>query len=155
MGFADIVTKSNGKDFPCYDVGICTYTEKNEFREVVSHSSGIGATTICAFNFGIGACATIILPGNGLPHFLDDKANNDSVKAMIDYTNGYSKFWHISANTWVEDALKWIGSPEISSSIGELTMTAMIAHLLAAIVAENDVKTYPKFYLSTLANDRN
>ena len=44
---------------------------------------------------------------------------------------------------------------ELCFSIGENTMTAMAAHLLIAVVAENNVKTYPKFYLSTIANDVN
>lgn len=39
--------------------------------------------------------------------------------------------------------------------VGEYTMTVMAAHLLAAITAGNEVKTYPKFYLSTIVNDVN
>ena len=35
----------------------------------------------------------------------------------------------------------------------EYTMMAMAAHLLIATVAGNKVKTYPKFYLSNIAND--
>lgn len=155
VGFTDIVTESKTKELPYYDFGICTFTEKEEFKSGISHSNRIGATTICAFNFGIGACATVILPGKGLPYFLDDKVDNDSVKAMIEYTSGYSKFWHIPANDWVDDAMKWIETPEISSSIGELTMTAIITHLIVAIAAGNEVKKYPKFYLSTIANDHN
>ncbi len=74
---------------------------------------------------------------------------------MLDHTSGYSKFWNISGNYWVDDAIKWVGTPEVSTSIGEHSMTAMVAHLLVAIVAGNKVKTYPKFYLSTIANDVN
>lgn len=44
---------------------------------------------------------------------------------------------------------------EIRSSVGEYTMTAMVAHLLVAMTAADKVKTYPKFYLSTIANDVN
>jgi hypothetical protein len=35
------------------------------------------------------------------------------------------------------------------------TMTAIVAHLLVAMTAADKVKTYPKFYLSTIANDVN
>lgn len=74
---------------------------------------------------------------------------------MLDYTSGYSKFWNIQNNEWIDDARKWIDSPEIKSSIGEYTMAAMVAHLLVAMIAGDKVKTYPKFYLSTIANDVN
>ena len=50
---------------------------------------------------------------------------------------------------------KWMEAEELCSSIGENTMTAMATHLLIAVVAGNNVKTYPKFYLSTIANDIN
>ncbi len=74
---------------------------------------------------------------------------------MLEYTKGYSAFWHIPRNSWVEDAMKYVATPEVRSSVGEFTMTAMTAHILIAIVADNEVKTYPKFYLSTIANDIN
>ena len=72
---------------------------------------------------------------------------------MLEYASGYSKFWYIPRNSWVDGAMKYICTPEVSASIGEYTMTAMAAHLLIATVAGNKVKTYPKFYLSTIAND--
>ncbi len=122
---------------------------------VLTHYSNIGDHETCGFNFGIGACITVIDPGSGLPHFVYDKADKDPVKAMLEYTKGYSTFWHIPRNSWVEDAMKYVATPEVRSSVGEFTMTAMTAHLLIAIVADNEVKTYPKFYLSTIANDVN
>lgn len=112
-------------------------------------------SVICAYNFGIGACAVILLPNNELPHFVEDKADCDTVKTMLDYTSGYSKSWNIPGNCWVDYAIKWVGTPEVNTSIGEHTMTAMVTHLLVAIVAGNKVKTYPKFYLLTIANDVN
>lgn len=155
LGFVDIVSKPDYTDLPVCDVVICTYTEKEDCRAVVTHYSSIGVSVICAFNFGIGACAVIIPPEKGLPHFVEAKAGNDTVSAMIDYTSGYSKFWNIQNNEWIDDAHKWIASPEIKSSIGEYTITAMVAHLLVAMTAGDKVKTYPKFYLSTIANDVN
>lgn len=155
LGFVDIVSVPDCTDLPVCDVVICTCTEKEDCRAVVRHYSNIEVSVICAFNFGIGACAVIIPPGKGLPHFVEDKAANDTVSAMLDYTSGYSKFWNIQNNEWIDDARKWIASPEIKSSIGEYTMTAMVAHLLVAMIAGDKVKTYPKFYLSTIANDVN
>lgn len=34
-------------------------------------------------------------------------------------------------------------------------MLSMVAHLLVSMTAGDKVKTYPKFYLSTIANDVN
>lgn len=153
LGFVDIVSVPDSTDLPKCDVVICTCTEKADCRVVITRYNDV--SVICAFNFGIGACAVILPPNNELPHFVEDKADGDTVKAMLDYTSGYSKFWNIPGNCWVDDAIKWVGTPEVSTSIGEYTMTAMVAHLLVAIVAGNKVKTYPKFYLSTIANDVN
>jgi hypothetical protein len=155
LGFVEIVSVPDCTDLPVCDVVICTCTEKEDCRAVVTHYSSVGISIICAFNFGIEACAVIIPPGKGLPHFVEDKATNDTVRTMLDYTSGYSKFWNIKNNEWIDDANKWIASPEIKSSIGEYTMTAMVAHLLVAMIAGDKVKTYPKFYLSTIANDVN
>lgn len=155
LGFVDIVLASEYPEQPLCDVVICTCTEKNDCKAVIAYYRQIDIPVICAFNFGIGACAVIIPPEKRLPHFVEDKAGNDTVRSMIDYTSGYSKFWNIQNNEWIDDARKWIASPEIKSSIGEYTMTAMVAHLLVAMIAGNKVKTYPKFYLSTIANDVN
>ena len=155
LGFVDIALSSDCSELPLCDVAICTCTKKEDCRAVVTHYSSIEVSVICAFNFGIGACAVIIPPEKGLPHFVEAKAGNDTVSSMIDYTSGYSKFWNIQKNEWIDDARKWIDSPEIQSSIGEYTMTAMVAHLLVAMIAGDKVKTYPKFYLSTIANDVN
>lgn len=155
IGFVDIILVPDCTDLPLCDVAICTCTEKEDCRAVATHYSNIGIFVIFAFNFGIGACAVIIPPEKGLPHFVEDKAANDTVSAMLDYTSGYSKFWNIQNNEWIDDARKWIDSPEIKSSIGEYTMAAMVAHLLVAMIAGDKVKTYPKFYLSTIANDVN
>ena len=153
LGFVDIVPVPDSADLQKCNVVICTCTEKADCRVIITRYNDV--SVICAFNFGIGACAVILLPNNELPLFVKDKADCDTVKAMLDYTSGYSKFWNISGNYWVDDAIKWVGTPEVSTSIGEYTMTAMVAHLLVAIVAGNNVKTYPKFHLLTNANDVN
>ena len=153
LGFVDIVYVSDSTELPICDVVICTCTKKPDCRAVITHYNN--ESVICAFNFGIGACAIILPPMGKLPNFVEDKADSDTVKAMLDYTSGYSKFWNIPGNYWIDDAIKWVGTPEVSASIGEHTMAAVVAHLLVAIVAGNKVKTYPKFYLSTIANDVN
>lgn len=153
MGFIDIVATPDCLNLPKSDVAICTCNEKDDCRAVITHYYNIGVPVICAFNFGIGACVTVVVPGNGLPHFVGDKAESDTVRSMLEYTSGYSKFWHIPHNNWVDEAMKYICTPEVKASIGEYTMTAMTAHLLIAVVAGNKVKAYPKFYLSTIAND--
>lgn len=155
LGFVDIVSVPVCTDLPVCDVAICTCVKKEDCRDVLDHYANMGVSVICAFNFGIGACAVIVPPKKELPHFVDDKADDNTVTAMIDYTNGYSKFWNIQNNNWIDDAAQWITTPEISSSVGEYTMTAMVAHLLVAMIAGNNVKTYPKFYLLTIANDVN
>ncbi len=155
LGFMDVVISSKSHNLPDCNVAICVCTEKEECNTAIAHYSKNGIPVICCFNFGIGACITVIEPGYGLPHFVEDKADIDPVKAMLEYTKGYSTFWHIPRNSWVEDAMKYVATPEVRSSVGEFTMTAMTAHLLIAIVADNEVKTYPKFYLSTIATDVN
>ncbi len=155
LGFTDVIITSNSLDLPDCNVAICICTEKEECKSAIAHYSKNGVPVICGFNFGIGACITIIEPGCGLPHFVEDKADKDPVKVMLEYTKGYSIFWHIPHNSWVEDAMKYVCTPEVRSSVGEFMMTAMTAHILIAIVADNKVKTYPKFYLSTIANDVN
>lgn len=153
LGFVDIVSVVDCNDLPICDVVICTCTEKADCRAIITHYNDV--SVICAFNFGIGACAVILPPNRELPHFVEDKADSDTVKEILDYTSGYSKFWNIPGNYWVDDAIKWVVTPEVSTSIGEHSMTAMVAHLLVATIAGNKVKTYPKFYLLTIANDVN
>ena len=153
MGFIDITETSESLNLPKCDVVICTCTEKENCRTIITHYNHAGVPVICAFNFGIGACVTVIVPGIRLPHFIGDKATDDTVTSMLEYASGYSKFWYIPRNSWLDEAMKYICTPEVRASIGEYTMTAMAAHLLIATVAGNNVKTYPKFYLSTIAND--
>ena len=153
MGFIDVTETSESLNLPKCDVVICICTEKEQSRKVITHYYNAGVPVICAFNFGIGACVTIVKPGNSMPHFLDDKAEDDTIKSMLEYTDEYSKLCHIPNNRWVNEAMKYICTPEVRTSIGEYTMTAMAAHLLIATEAGNKVKTYPKFYLSTIAND--
>lgn len=156
LGFEDIVVMSDCSKLDLCDIVICTCTtEKEACREVIAHCYNISVPVICAFNFGIGGCITVVMPERRLPHFVEAKADDDMVKAMLDYTSGYSRFWNVPGNGWVDCAMKWIASPEVSSSVGKYTMTAMAAHLLVAITAGNEVKTYPKFYLSTIVNDVN
>ena len=155
LGFEDIAVISDCSKLDLCDIVICTCTEKEACREVIAHCYNISVPMICAFNFGIGGCVTVVMPEKRLPHFVEAKADDNTVKAMLDYTSGYSRFWNVPGNGWVDCAMKWIASPEVSSSVGEYTMTAMAAHLLVAITAGNEVKTYPKFYLSTIVNDVN
>lgn len=155
LGFTDVATTPESLDLPYCDYAICVCSDKEVCRKVITHYGNIGVPVICAFNFGIGACVTIVMPGDSNIHFIGDKADKDPVKTMLKYTKGYSIFWHIPRNSWVEDAMKYVCTPEVRSSVGEFTMTAMTAHLLIAMVADNPVKTYPKFYLSTIANDIN
>ena len=155
MGFRDTVISTEYSDLPECDVAICTVTTKEEYRNVLTHYKLSGVSVIGAFNFGIGACVSVFAPMSTLPHFIGEKYGDNVVESMLKYTDGYSKFWLISRNGWVEYAEKWMEAEELCASIGENTMTAMAAHLLIAVVAGNKVKTYPKFYLSTIANDIN
>ncbi|MBD5287962.1 MAG: hypothetical protein HDS28_02640 [Bacteroides sp.] len=155
MGFRNTVILSENSDLPECNVAICTVTTKEEYRNMLTHFKTSGVSVIGAFNFGIGACVSVFDPESSLPHFIEDKYGENVVESMLKYTDGYSKFWMISENGWVEYAAKWMEAEELCFSIGENTMTAMAAHLLIAVVAGNNVKTYPKFYLSTIANDVN
>ena len=155
MGFRNTVISTEYLDLPECNVAICTATSKEEHRNMLTHYKLSGVSVIGAFNFGIGACVSVFDPASSLPHFIEDKYGDNVVESMLKYTDGYSKFWLISQNGWVEYAKKWMEAEELCFSIGENTMTAMAAHLLIAVVAGNKVKTYPKFYLSTIANDIN
>lgn len=155
LGFQDVAISDDCRNLPECDIVVCTFTEKEEGKAVIDHYRQMGLTVIYAFNFGIGACVSVITPDAVYPHFIEDKYNENVVISMVEYTKGYSAFWNIPSNRWIDDAMKWVRTKEIHASIGEYTMTAMTAHLLIAIVADNKVKTYPKFYLSTIANDVN
>lgn len=153
MGFKDVNTYDKGSAFPECDVAICHCIHKDQCADAIRYYMSDGIPVICLFNFGIGVCATVITPDSPLPNFMEDKSDCDMVTAMLDYASGYSAFWHIERNRWLEYADKWIATQEISSSVGEYAMASVATHLLIAIVAGNEVKTYPKFYLSTIAND--
>ena len=155
MGFRDIFISTEYSHLPECNVAICTSTTKDDYKNVLTHYMTSRVSVIGAFNFGIGACVSVFNPASSLPHFIEDKYGDNAVDSMLKYTDGYSKFWLISRNGWVEYAKKWMEAEELCASIGENTMTAMAAHLLIAVVAGNKVKTYPKFYLSTIANDIN
>ena len=84
MGFIDVTETSEYLNLPKCDVVICTCTEKENYRTVITHYNNEGMPVICAFNFGIGACVTVVKPDNSLPHFLDDKAEDDTIKSMLE-----------------------------------------------------------------------
>ncbi|MDE5871001.1 MAG: hypothetical protein K2H22_03505 [Muribaculaceae bacterium] len=155
MGFMDTVISTEYANLPECDVAICTSTTREDYKNVLTHYKTSGISVIGAFNFGIGACVAVFDPASAFPHIIEEKHGEDAVESMLNYAYGYSKFWVITQNGWLEYAAKWMTSEELCSSIGENTMTAMAAHLLIAVVEGNKVKKYPKFYLSTIANDVN
>lgn len=85
LGFVDLISVPDCTNLPECDVVICTCSEKEDCRAVVTHYSSVGISVICAFNFGIGACAVIVSPHKELPHFVEDKADSDTFKAMLHY----------------------------------------------------------------------
>lgn len=87
LAFVDIVLPPDGIYLPICDVAICTCTEKADYRAVITHYCNKGNSVICAFNFGIGACAVILPSHKELPHFVENKAASDTVKATLDYTS--------------------------------------------------------------------
>ena len=153
LGFCDINTCDDNSAFTQCDVALVCCSDKEMYADAICHYKSAGIPVICLFNFGIGACATVVTPDSPIPKFVEEKSNCAAVKAMLDYARGYSAFWHIEQNRWLEYADKWIATQEISSSVGNYAMASVAAHLLIAIVAGNEIKTYPKFYLSTIAND--
>ncbi len=155
MGFTEITIHDMDAMLPSCDVAICTYTQKEEYKNLLRHYRSIGVPVICTFNFGVGACVTICNTDSPLPLFIEDRYGDNVVSTMLEYTKGYSKFWVIPRNEWLEYVPKWMEAPELGLSIGENTIAAMAAHILIALVAANKVKIYPKFYLSTIANDVN
>lgn len=153
LGFIDISMCDNNSSLPRCDVAIFYCYNNSQCADVISHCKSVGIPLICMFNFGIGVCATVINSDSPMPNFVKEKSGCNIVNEMLDYARGYSAFWHIEQNRWLEYADKWIATKEISSSVGDYAMASVAAHLLIAIVADNEVKTYPKFYLSTIAND--
>lgn len=109
MGFRDTVISSEYSNLPECDVVISTATTKEEYRNMLTHYKTSGVTVIGAFNFGIGACVSVFDPASSLPHFIEDKYGDNVVESMLKYTDGYSKFWLISQNSWVEYAKKMDG----------------------------------------------
>ena len=153
LGFTNIRSCDNNSPLPQCDVSIVCCTSNDRCTDTICHYKSVGVPVICVFNFGIGVCASVITPDSPLPNFIEDKTGYDAVLSMLDYARGYSAFWHIKRNRWLDYADKWIATQEISSSVGNYAMASVAAHLLIAIVAGNEVKTYPKFYLSTIVND--
>lgn len=155
LGFIDITTYDIDVTLPSCDIAICTYTKKEGYKNILKHYRDVGVPVICTFNFGVGACVTICNTDSPLPLFIEDRYGDNVVATMLNYAKGYSKFWFISRNEWLEHVPKWMEAPELGLTIGENTMAAMTAHILIALVAADKVKMYPKFYLSTIANDIN
>ena len=105
MGFRNtVILLSENSDLPECNVAICTATSKEEYRNMLTHYKASGVSVIGAYNFGIGACVSVFDPASSLPHFIEDKYGDNVVESMLKYTDGYSKFWLISQNGWVEYA---------------------------------------------------
>lgn len=153
MGCRNITVSTSRSEYPICEVAVCKVIEKRWCRDVLAYYSARGIPVICAFNFGIGSCVTIVDTYTDLPAFVADVAPDDVETAMLSYADGYSKFWHIARNDWVAAAGIWLDTPQIRASIGDFTLAAMVTHLLAAMLAGNKVKKYPDFYLSTIADD--
>lgn len=153
LGFTDVDSTTECADLPECDIAVCIFTAKEDCRKVFRHYKESGMNILCGFNFGIGACVTVVDSFSGIPAFLSDTAPGDVEGGMLDYTEGFSKFWGIPQNAWISEARMWVRTPEVRASIGEYILAAMVTHLLAAILAGNSIRKYPAFYLMTLAND--
>lgn len=153
LGRGEIKVCGVSNPLPTVDVVICESDNAEVFFKVISHYKETSTKVICAFNFGIGGCATVIAHDVKKVVFAQPGQTESAVKTMLDCTAGYSRFWHISRNSWLLEAEQWLSKRGVSEAVGEYTMAAMVAHITAAILAGNETKTYPKFYLSTIVND--
>lgn len=109
------------------------------------------------FNLGWGGLVTIISPKGLLLDIInkDDELLNEL--KVIKYSTSYMRFWN-SPQVWIEKIIEKYKNENISSPPPQLSVASWLAasmctDLIFRIATKKRVKTFPEFYLSTIANE--
>jgi molybdopterin/thiamine biosynthesis adenylyltransferase len=110
------------------------------------------------YNFGWGGFLSVVTP-NSLPlSLLSDDPKGFELR-MAEYVSGYSCFW-MNSQEWLEKIIREYKKEESMSSPPQLAIASWIAagycvNVMYNLVTGKDVKTFPKFYLSSIYSDCN
>lgn len=108
------------------------------------------------YNLGWGGLVAVIMP-NGLSLETIAKRGKDfNEVAMVEYVSGYLKFWN-KPQSWIDDIVSEYKAeketlPPPQLSIASWTVAAMCTHLLFNLAIGKEVRSFPKFYLSSIIN---
>ncbi|MDR0574655.1 MAG: ThiF family adenylyltransferase [Tannerella sp.] len=117
-----------------------------------------GIPVLHPYNFGWGGFLSVITP-NSLPlSQLSDDPKGFELR-MAEYVLGYSSFWNISRE-WLEKIIHKYKTEESAASLPQLSVASWITagycvNVMYNLVTGKDVRTFPKFYLSSIYDDGN
>lgn len=111
------------------------------------------------YNLGWGGLLAVIDPNGIALNSIEKPGEKFNEVKMVEYTSNYLKFWR-TPHTWIDEIIEKYKNekeslPPPQLSIASWTVAAMSAHVLLKIATGKEIKTFPKFYLSTIMNDSN
>ncbi len=109
------------------------------------------------YNLGWGGLVTIIEPEGLSLHSIEQPNEKFNEVKVVEYASSYLKFWR-TPQEWIDEAIeKYMNEKEIlpppQLAIASWTVAALCTHLLFNMATNKKVKTFPKFYFSTIMND--
>lgn len=110
------------------------------------------------YNLGWGGLVTVITPKGLSLNSIKKQNENFNEVTVVKYATNYLKFWN-NPHEWIDEILeKYIHEEETlpppQLSIASYTVAAMCTHLLFNIATKKEYKEFPKFYLSTIMNNK-
>lgn len=109
------------------------------------------------YNLGWGGLVTVIYPdGLSLDSITRDNEKLNELK-IVEYATSYMRFWR-KPQEWIEDIIEKYKKeketlPPPQLSVASWLVASMSVNLLFKITMKKPVKTFPKFYLSSINND--
>jgi molybdopterin/thiamine biosynthesis adenylyltransferase len=111
------------------------------------------------YNLGWGGFVTVVKPDTPPLSSLTKGDFTDFELKMADYVCGYSAFWNIPENRWINRIVEayrteqeTLSPPQLS--IGSWLAAGICTKVIVDLALGREVKTYPKFYLYSPLSDR-
>lgn len=109
------------------------------------------------YNLGWGGLVAVISPDGLALNSIEKPGEKFNEVKMVEYTSNYLKFWR-TPHEWIDEVVeKYKNEKEVlpppQLSVASWTVAAMSSHILFKIATGQEIKKFPKFYLSTIMNE--
>lgn len=109
------------------------------------------------YNLGWGALVTIIMPNGISLDTLSQRGEKVNEVTVVEYAARYLKFWN-TPQQWLNDIIADYKAekevlPPPQLSVASWLVASMCTHLLFNLATGKTVRSFPKFYLSSIMED--